>query len=91
MDLSQVFNTKPDLQRLNRLDAAGLERLHAALRAAGLGPDDPDGQRLARLRQMYEPYVGALAQYLHMTLPLWIGTASQKDNWQTTAWETDRE
>ena len=91
VDLSQVFNTKPDLQRLNRLDAAGLERLHAALRAAGLEPDDPDGQRLARLRQMYEPYVGALAQYLHMTLPPWIGTASQKDNWQTTAWETDRE
>src|SRR5262249_13763031 len=32
VDLSQVFNTRPDFQRVNRLAAADLERLHAVLR-----------------------------------------------------------
>jgi hypothetical protein len=40
---------------------------------------------------MYEPYVEALGRYLQMELPLWVATALQKDNWQTTAWETDHD
>jgi hypothetical protein len=87
VDLCQVFNTEPDLQRSDRLHPADLQRLHAALRAAGLEPDDPDGQRLARFRRMYEPYVEALARHLQMDLPPWIPAALPKDNWQTTAWE----
>lgn len=89
VDLSQVFNTRPDLQSVNRLDAAGHERLQDALRAAGLDLDDEDGQRLAHFRRMYEPYVDALARYLQMALPRWIATSSQKDNWQTTSWDMD--
>ena len=91
IDLSQIFNTRPDPQSLDRLKPDDLERVHAALRAAGMEPDDPAGQRLAHLWRMYEPYVGALSEYLLMTLPLWVATPSQKDNWQTTAWESDRE
>jgi hypothetical protein len=87
VDLSQVFNTQPKSENSNRLDAEGLNRLHSALRAAGLEPDDPEGQRLAHLRHMYEPYVGALANHLQMTLPPWIPPSAQKDNWQTSAWE----
>jgi hypothetical protein len=87
VDLSQVFNTKPKTENLNRLDAEGLNRLHSALRAAGVEPNDPEGQRLAHLRHMYEPYVDALANHLQMTLPPWIPPSSQKDNWQTSAWE----
>jgi hypothetical protein len=87
VDLSQVFNTEPKTDNLNRLDAEGLSRLHSALRASGMEPDDPEGQRLAHLRHMYEPYVDALANYLQMTLPPWIPPSSQKDNWQTSAWE----
>jgi ion channel len=87
VDLSQVFNTQPKSENLNRLDAEGLNRLHSSLRAAGLEPDDPEGQRLAHLRHMYEPYVDALANYLQMTLPPWIPPSAQKDNWQTSAWE----
>jgi hypothetical protein len=91
VDLSQIFDTRPDVHHANRLDDADLERLHAALRAAAIDPGDPDGHRLARLRRMYEPYVEALARYLQMNLPPWVVTTPQKDNWQTTAWETDRE
>ena len=91
VDLSQIFDTRPDHHHITRLDDADLERLHSALRAAGLEPDDPEGQRLARFRKMYEPYVEALARHLQMNLPPWVVTTPQKDNWQTTAWETDRE
>jgi Ion channel len=90
VDLCQVFNTQPDLQRSNRLHTTDVLHLHAVLRAAGLNPDDPDGQRLAHFRRMYEPYVEALATYLQMDLPPWIPPSLQKDNWQTTAWEIDR-
>jgi hypothetical protein len=89
VDLCQVFNTQPDLENFNRLSVADLQRLHAALQAAGLDPDDLQGQRLAHFRRMYEPYVDALGRYLHMNLPPWIPKSAQKDNWQTTAWEAD--
>jgi len=89
VDLSQVFRTQPDFQRADRLRDADLHRLHLALRAAGLNPEDPEGQRLLHLRRMYEPYVESLARYLRMDLPSWVPSSLQKDNWQTTAWETD--
>jgi len=89
VDLSQVFDTQPNLQRINRLSDTDLHRLHLALRGAGLDPKDPEGQRLMHLRRMYEPYVEALARYLQMDLPSWIPSSLQKDNWQTTAWEKD--
>lgn len=90
VDLSQVFNTQPEFERLNRLDTADLERLHTALRTSGFEPEDPQGKRLAHLRSLYEPYVQVLARYLQMDLPLWVAASSQKDNWQTTAWDTHR-
>jgi hypothetical protein len=90
VDLSQVFRTRPDFQSVSRLTDADLQRLHASLRAAGLDPDDRDGQRLAHLRRLYEPYVDSLSRYLQMSLPLWVDATPQKDNWQRTAWEPDR-
>jgi len=89
VDLSQVFKTQPDFQGVNRLSDTDLHHLHMGLRAAGLDPEDPEGQRLMHLRRMYEPYVEALARYLEMDLPAWIPGSLQKDNWQTTAWEKD--
>jgi Ion channel len=87
VDLSQVFDTQPKTDSLNRLDPKGLNDLYSALRAAGLETQDPEGQRLAHLRHMYEPYVEALAKHLQMPLPPWLPPSSQKDNWQTSAWE----
>jgi hypothetical protein len=90
VDLSQVFQTRPRDHGPKRLDAENLSRMHTALRAAGLQPQDGDGQRLSHLRQMYEPYVEELSQYLQMKLPPWVIVTSRKDNWQTTAWEPDQ-
>ena len=43
-------------------------------------------KKLTELRQMYEPYVYALATHLNQSLPPWIPSGKGKDNWQTTAW-----
>jgi hypothetical protein len=43
-------------------------------------------RKLEALRQMYEPYIYALATYLNQALPPWIPVKKGKDNWQTTAW-----
>ncbi len=89
VDLSQIFNTQPSFHRSHqRMVVADLERLHAGLRAVGLEPMDPGGNRLRQLRDMYEPYVDAMGRFLNMDLPPWIAASSKKDNWQTTAWES---
>jgi hypothetical protein len=87
VDLSQVFNTPPKFPPVTRLDKSGVDHLHSVLRAAGIEIDDAEGKRLAHLRNMYEPYCDALARYLQMSLPPWAPAGSQKDNWQTSAWE----
>ena len=43
-------------------------------------------EKLAAVRQTYEPYIYALSSYLNQTLPPWIPQGKGKDNWQTTAW-----
>jgi len=46
--------------------------------------DAPD--RLAELRDVYEPYLHALSRRLLMTLPPWIHKNRVKDNWQGGPW-----
>jgi hypothetical protein len=87
VDLSQVFNVRPDRYKADRLNEEELTRVLTALHAAGMPHVDKAGERLTRYRQMYEPYAGSLAHYLRMPLPMWIPTSPRKDNWQTTAWE----
>jgi hypothetical protein len=41
---------------------------------------------LAHLRQMYEPFVGALADWLLMPLPPWLPPPGATDVWKVTAW-----
>jgi hypothetical protein len=62
--------------------------LRATLSEAGFTlKDDPEAdQRLAELRQAYEPFVFPLGQFLCMDLPPFIPTGKLADNWQTTAW-----
>jgi hypothetical protein len=87
-DLAQIFNTPPRAPVPDRLLSAQLTRLRANLAAAGInlsdGADADD--KLSTLRQMYEPYVNALAEYLFVTLPAWMPAAETFDNWQTSAW-----
>ena len=44
-------------------------------------------QKLRELRQMYEPYVQALSEFLLMALPPWFRVTVMPDSWQTSAWE----
>lgn len=88
VDLSLVFQTAPRSSRHDRLPADTLAELRAQLAIAGLTLREGDqaDERLRELRQMYEPYVISLGQYLHMNVPPWIPAAGRKDNWQVSAW-----
>ena len=44
-------------------------------------------QRLAELRETYEPFVGALADRMQVSLPPWIPPGDTLDDWQTSAWD----
>ena len=44
-------------------------------------------QKLRDLREMYEPHVQGLSEYLLMTLPPWFPLTVTPDTWQITAWE----
>jgi len=88
VDLSQVFGTSPRPLPEDRLPTAELRRIRDVLAKHGLklNDDEAAGARLVELRNMYEPYIFALASYLNQTLPPWIPQKKGKDNWQTTAW-----
>jgi ion channel len=88
VDLSQVFATRPVAMPYDRLPAGELRRLRDILAQHGTKLRDgaEADAKLVEFRQMYEPYVYALASYLNQTLPPWIPAGKQKDNWQTTAW-----
>jgi len=88
VDLTQVFNTPPLAEPVDRLPPAALARLKAALTlvelprvAAGV----VDG-KLAEVRRSYEPYVAALSRYLLLPLPEWDYETQHRDNWQSTGW-----
>ena len=88
VDLAQVFKMPPHPLPYNRLPAEDLKRIRDmfvqhGMKVAELGEME---ERLAELRNMYEPYLFTLAEYLSLTLPPWIPPAKVKDNWQTTAW-----
>jgi hypothetical protein len=88
VDLSQVFGSAPKTLLHDRLPPDDLRRIREKLAEHGLrmhSTEEADRQ-LVTLRNMYEPYVYALAGYLNQTLPPWIPQKKGKDNWQTTAW-----
>ena len=87
-DLSQVFGTPPKTMPYERLPAEVWEKMRDTLAQDGLQLKDTGDARekLAAVRNTYEPYIYALASYLNQTLPPWIPQGKGKDNWQTTAW-----
>lgn len=87
-DLCQVFGAAPRPLPYDRLPPELLQKMRAKLAEHGtvlLSTPQAD-QKLLELRQMYEPYVYALANHLSQALPSWVPDKKGKDNWQTTAW-----
>ena len=89
VDLSQVFTTVSHMYPVQRLPPADLIRVRTALAAADvrLRAGDQADQQLEKLRDMYEPYVKALADRLLMSLPPWLPQENVVDNWQISAWQ----
>lgn len=88
VDLAQVLGRPPIDSRADRLPAADLARLRAGLAAAGVIVDASTGadDKLAEMRQMYEPFITALSEYLLMPLPAWRVAGTPRENWRTSAW-----
>src|ERR1700723_3178970 len=89
VDLAQVVNSQYSPHDPDRLAVADRDRLKTELAWRGVTlADKPDSaERLAELRNVYEPYVQALSRRLLMTLPPWIHKERHKDNWQGGPWD----
>ncbi len=87
-DLSHILGARPRSCEHERLSAADLTHLRAVLAQAGVplreGPEAD--MMLTHLRQMYEPFVSALADRLLMPLPSWLPPPGATDVWKVTAW-----
>lgn len=88
VDLSQVFKMPPRALPHNRLPTEDVRRIREMFVHHGMKVLDIEemDEQLTDLRNMYEPYLFALAEYLSLSMPPWIPSAKTKDNWQTTAW-----
>jgi ion channel len=88
VDLAQVLGRPPIDSRADRLPATDLARLRAGLTAAGVIVDVSAGadDKLAELRQVYEPFVTTLSEYLLMPLPGWRIAEAPHENWRASAW-----
>jgi len=88
VDLSQVFGAPPLPLQTDRLPPDIYEKLRGKLAKQGMALlETPEAaQKLRELREMYEPYVNALARHLSHSLPGWIPDKKGRDNWETTAW-----
>jgi hypothetical protein len=87
VDLAQVLNCPPRPPSVDRLPAAELEKLHALVAAAKVPMcASHDDKKLSELRQLYEPYIGALSARLLMPVSPWSVQSSRADNWRTSAW-----
>jgi hypothetical protein len=88
VDLCQILAAKPQTPKVERLPSETLEKLRAKLAKYGLDSlTTPQAQqKLQELRQMYEPYVYAMAERMEQSLPPWVPEKKGKDNWQTTVW-----
>jgi hypothetical protein len=89
VDLAQVVNARYDPSAAERLPDAELLALRQALATAGLRlrSDEYAGDKLTKLRSMYEPYVHSTARNLMLTLPPWRFAEKTRDNWQAGPWD----
>ncbi len=96
VDFGHVFRLEPAEQQLRqsppqRLPDQEFARLCDSLKGAGVSLcfDDAVRERLDGIRKLYEPHACALAEYLHLELPLWIPSPADPkkkgDTWAALA------
>jgi hypothetical protein len=89
-DLAQIFaGSRQPVVLPDRLSSSSLTALREMLAKVEIALQDgavPE-QKLRDLRQMYEPHVQGLSEYLLMPLPPWFRLTGTLDTWQITAWE----
>jgi Ion channel len=88
VDLALVFQTAPVPFDRDRLSTTELARLRQLLSDEGLMLREGAvfDEKIAQLREMYEPFVNALSKYFLLALPAIIPEKTGVDNWQTSAW-----
>ncbi len=88
VDLSETFHTPPSHPRPDRLPPETLVQLRSSLADSGvvLREGMEVEEKLTQLRQLYEPFVNALAKHLLIPIPPWVVADGSLDNWQTSAW-----
>ncbi len=89
VDIAQVMRISPrSIGSQRELSREEFLRISSKLEENGifLPSDEATEKRLAELREMYEPYVYALADWLLMPVPPWILPPDSIDNWKTSAW-----
>ena len=89
VDISQVIMARYDPRFPNRLASEDFERLRKELAGRGVTLNEVGNteEKLTELRELYEPYVHALALRLSLTVPGWIASDHKKDNWQSAPWD----
>ena len=88
VDLAQVFDL-PFTPGVDRLPTSEFAHLQEVLAASGIflkGGMDAE-RALTDLRETYEPFVTALARYMHVSLPPWVADKDALDDWQSSAWD----
>lgn len=89
VDLAQLVNARYDPSATGRLGVEELVKLRQVLHGEGVRIRDSvdSEEKLAHLRSLYEPYALAMARNLFITLPPWIHSEKQKDNWESGPWD----
>jgi hypothetical protein len=89
VDLAQVVNARYDQGFPDRLTKQDLADIRAQLSQKGLRLRDSSeaDQKLAELRELYEPYAQGIARNLYIPLPPWIRRDRIRDNWRAGPWD----
>src|ERR1700690_525551 len=89
VDLAQVVNSRYDPHDPNRLSAQDRTRVKTELawRGGTINDNADAAEKLAQLREVYEPYLHGLSRRLQMALPPWIHDGRKKDNWRGGPWD----
>jgi Ion channel len=85
VDLCLIFGLRPPEPSAERITPAELR----SILSGNFAPSDAESdlfQRLASLRELYEPFITALGNHFCLFLPRFVPDEAKPDNWQTSAW-----